>query len=90
MAGGIGEFLGLAEQRLPFGSGQSAALVVRTSPFTAMVEKPDVVVGLLQRLNFARDKSVKLVEIGGKVGRQRKIQVGLPRKDWLWFSFGLI
>jgi hypothetical protein len=35
-----------------------------------MVKEADIVVGFLQRLDFARDKPVKLVEIGGKVRRQ--------------------
>src|SRR5690348_7049287 len=39
MPGGIGEVLGPAQQRFPFASRQSAALVVRTGPLTAMIEE---------------------------------------------------
>jgi len=35
-----------------------------------MIEKPDVVVGILDRLDLAGDKAVEFIEIGNEVGRQ--------------------
>ena len=80
MAGGVGEILGLAQQRFPFMPRQAAILEIGARPFAAMVEEADVVVGLFQRLDLARDEAVEFVEIGCEVGRQVEIQGGLSRK----------
>ena len=80
MAGGVREILGLAQQRFPFMPRQAAVLEIGARPFAAMIEEADVVVGLLQRLDLARDEAVELVEIGCEVGRQVEIQGGLSRK----------
>ena len=47
MAGGVGEILGLAQQRFPFMPRQAAVLEIGARPFAAMIEEADVVVGLL-------------------------------------------
>ena len=64
MAGGVGEVLGLAQQRLPFMPRQAAILEIGARPFAAMVEEADVVVGRLQRLDLALDEAVEFGEIG--------------------------
>ncbi len=80
MAGGVGEILGLAQQRFPFMPRQAAIVEIGARPFAAMIEEADVVVGLFQRLDLARDEAVEFVEIGDEVGRQGEIQGGLSRK----------
>ena len=47
MAGGVGEVLGLAQQRFPFVPRQAAIVEIGARPFAAMIEEADVVVGLL-------------------------------------------
>ena len=78
MAGGIGEVFSLAQQRFPFMPRQAAIVEIGARPFAAVIEKADVVVGLLQRLDLARDESIEFVEIGDEVGGQCKIHGGLP------------
>ena len=80
MAGGVGEILGLAQQRFPFVPRQAAIVEIGARPFAAVIEEADVVVGLLQRLDLARDELVEFVEIGDQVGWQIEIQGGLSRK----------
>src|SRR4030095_8632507 len=86
MAGGISQILRLAQQRFPFMPRQAAILKIRARPFAAVIEETDVVVGVFQRLDLARDEAVELVKIGREVGRQVEIQGGLSRKCRL-FSF---
>src|SRR5882724_11487999 len=74
MAGGVGAVLGLAQQRLPFMPRQAAIVEIGARPFAAVVEEADVVVGLFQRLDLARDEAVEFVEIGDQVGRKIEIQ----------------
>jgi len=57
---------------------QAAILKIGARPFPAVVEEADIVVGLFQRLDLARDESIEFVEIGDKVGGQCKIHGGLP------------
>ena len=52
----------------------------------AMIEKTDVVVGLFQRLDFARDEAVEFVEIGDEVGGQCKIHRRSPVNVVIVFS----
>ena len=70
--------LGLAQQRLPFLPRQAAILEIGARPFAAMIEETDVVVGVLQRLDLARDEAVEFVEISDQVGRQCKIHGASP------------
>ena len=78
MPGGVGEVLRLAQQRFPFMPRQAAVVEIGARPFAAMVEEADVVVGLFERLDLARDEAVEFVEIGDEVGRQCKIQGSSP------------
>jgi hypothetical protein len=54
-------------------------LEIGARPFAAMVEETDVVIGLFNRLDLARDELVELGEIGDQVGRHCKIQGNSPR-----------
>jgi hypothetical protein len=83
MAGGVGEILGLAQQRFPFVPRQAAVFEIGARPFAAVVEEADVVIGLLQRLDLARDEAVEFVEIGREVGRQVEIQGNLPEMSFV-------
>ena len=65
---------------------QAAVLEIGARPFAAMVEETDVVVGLFQRLDLARDEPVEFSEIGDEVGGQVEIQGGLSR-NCLFLSF---
>ena len=78
MAGGVGAVLRLAQQRFPFMPRQAAIVEIGARPFAAMIEEADVVVGLFQRLDLARDEAVEFVEIGDQVGRQVEIQGASP------------
>jgi hypothetical protein len=53
---------------------QPAALEIGARPFAAVVEEADIVVGLFQRLDLARDEAVEFIEIGDQIGRQCEIQ----------------
>ena len=90
MAGGIGAVLGLAQQQLPFAPRQAAVLEIGPRPLAAMVEETDVVVLLLQRLDFFRDEAVEFVEIGDEIGRQREIQGALLVKSWFGKTLSVI
>ena len=57
---------------------QAAVLEIGSRPFAAMIEEADIVVGLFQRLDLARDETVEFVEIADEVGRQVEIQGGSP------------
>src|SRR5436190_1459732 len=59
---------------------QSPLLEIGARPFAAVIEEADVVIGLFNRLDLARDEPVELGEIGDQVGRQCEIQ-GNPPKD---------
>jgi hypothetical protein len=76
MAGRVSEVLGLAQQRFPFMPRQAAVFEIGARPFAAMVEEADVVVGLLQRFDLARDEAIEFIEICCEVGRQVEIQGG--------------
>src|SRR5438067_10595736 len=78
MPGIIGEILNPAKQRFPLMPRQPAIVEIGARPFAAMIEKADVVVGLLDRLVLARDELVELVEISNQVGRQCKSQGSSP------------
>src|SRR5436305_69328 len=74
----VGKILHFAKQRFPFVSRQSAIVEIRARPFAAVIEESNVVVGLLDRLDLARDEQVKLIKIGDQVRRQCKIQLSSP------------
>ncbi len=80
MPGRVGEVLRLAQQRFPFMPGQAALVEIGPRPFAAMIEEADVVIGLFQRLDLARDESIEFVEISDQIGRQVEIQGSLSRK----------
>src|ERR1700730_2080261 len=84
MASGVGKVLCFTEQRLPFMPRQAAIVEIGARPFSAMSEEADVVVGLFESLDLARDEAVEFVEIGHQVGRQCEIQGALP--EFLSFS----
>ena len=48
----------------------TAIVEIRARPFAAMIEEPDVVVRLLDRLDLAGDELIELGEIGDEIGRQ--------------------
>src|ERR1700744_536190 len=58
--------------------GQAAIVEIGARPFAAMVEEADVVIGFFERLDFARDEAVELVEIGYQIGRQVEVHGVLP------------
>src|SRR6516162_4978036 len=74
----VGEVLCLAQQRLPLLPRQATVLEIRARPFAAMIEKADVVVFLLERLDLLRDEAVEFVEIGDEVSRQCEVQGAPP------------
>ena len=86
MACGVGEILHPAQQRLPFMPRQPAIFEISARPFAAVIEEADVVVGLLDRLDLARDEAIEFVEIGDEIGGQRKIQGGSPGGRVLVFA----
>ena len=87
MAGGVGEVLGLAQQRFPFMPRQAAIVEIGARPFAAMIEEADVVVGRFQRLDLALDEAIEFVEIGDEVGGQCKIhRRSLPDMSFIVFS----
>src|SRR5437763_17038248 len=73
MPGIIGEILNPAKQRFPLMSRQAAIVEIGERPFEAMIEKADDVVGLIDRLDLARDELVELVEISILCGRPGNI-----------------
>src|SRR5580700_6733255 len=78
MACGVGKVFRFPQQRLPFMPRQSTIVEIGARPFAAMIEEADVVVGLFQRFDLARDEAVEFVEIGDQVGRQCKIHGAAP------------
>src|ERR1700704_3161339 len=88
MAGGVGEVFYLAQQCLPFMPRQAAIVEIGARPFAAVIEETDVVVGLFQRLDLARDEAVEFIKIGDEVGGQVEIQGSLSRTCRL-LSFAL-
>ena len=80
VSGFVGKIFHPAQQRLPFWPRQSTMLEISARPFAAVIEEADVVIGLFNRLDLARDELVQLGEIGDQVGRQCEIQ-GNPPKD---------
>src|SRR6185437_2581607 len=74
MAGGVGEVFHFSQQRFPFMPRQAAVFEIGARPFAAMVEETDVVIGLLDRLDLARDETIEFPEIGDEIRRQCKIQ----------------
>ena len=74
----VGEIFHPAQQRFPFVPRQAAIVEIGARPFAAMVEEADVVVGLFNRLDLARDELIEFAEIGDEVGRQCKIQGNSP------------
>ena len=83
VAGVIRQVLCLSQQCLPFLPRQAAIVEIGACPFAAMVEEADIVVGLFQRLDLARDEAVEFIEIGDEIGRQVEIQGGFSRYFWL-------
>ena len=79
VSGGVGEIFHLSQQGFPFLPRQPAFVEIGARPFATMIEKPDVVVGVLDRLDLAGDEAVEFIEIGDEVGRQCKIQGSLSQ-----------
>ena len=74
----VGEILHPAQQRLPFVPRQPALVEIGARPFAAMIEEADIVIGVLDRLDLARDELIEFAEIGDEVVRQCKIQGNSP------------
>src|SRR5439155_8526500 len=85
MTGGIGKVFHLAQQRFPFMPRQPAIVEIGARPFATVVEEANIVVGLFQRLDLARDETVEFSEIGDEVGGQVEIQGGLSRNCSLFY-----
>ena len=73
MPRGVGQPRRRAQQLFPFVARQTLIIPVGARMFAAMVEKADIVVRHLQRLDLGRDESVEFVQIGLQIGRNRKI-----------------
>ena len=69
----VGQPPGLAEQLLPLLVRQAAALPVGAGVLPAVVEEPDVVVLVLQRLDHRLDELVQLLEVGSEIRRQVEV-----------------
>lgn len=78
MTGGVGNIFGLTQKVLPFTARQPAMIEIRPRPFAPVIEETDVVISLLERLDLALDKAIKLRQISNQIIRQRKIQRGTP------------
>ncbi len=87
MPGAVGEIFHFSQQRFPFMPRQPAIVEIGARPFAAMIEETDVVIGLFDRLDLARDELVELTEIGDQVGRQCKIQGSLSRNVLLLLRY---
>jgi hypothetical protein len=70
---GVSQAAGPAQQLLSFGTGQTATIPVSAGILAAVIEEPDVVVGLFQRNNLAFDEVVELPEIVDEFSRQRQV-----------------
>ncbi len=73
MPGLVGADRSFAQQGFPLVAWQAAIVEIGPRPFAAMVEETDVVVLLLQRLDFPGDKIVQFIKIGQQVLGERKI-----------------
>ncbi len=73
MARGVGFARRGLEQLFPLVPRQPLIVPVGARMLAAMVEKADIVVRKLERLDLGRDKAIELVQIGRKVGGHRKI-----------------
>ena len=73
--------LRLAQQRLPFVARQAAVLEIGARPFAAVVEEADIVVRLLQRLDFRLDEGIQLGEIVDQFRGQREIHLILSEQS---------
>ena len=63
----------LGEQLLPLVVRQAATIPIGASVLPAVVEEPDVVVLLLDRLDDRLDEVIELHEVGGELGRQVEV-----------------
>jgi len=75
VAGRVGPPPGLGEQRLPVAAGQPAAVPVGSGVLPAVVEEPDVVVLLLERLDLALDELVEFFQVLPQVLGQIEVHV---------------
>src|SRR3954454_17372506 len=75
----VGETFHLANTSFPSVPRQPAVFEVGARPFPSMIEKADVVVRLLERLDLASDEAIEFVQIGDQVGRQCEIHGSSPR-----------
>ena len=73
----VGEPLGVREQVLPLVVRQPTAIPVGAGVLPAVVEEPDVVVLLLERLDHLLDEVVELVEVGRQIGRDREVHAAM-------------
>ena len=64
---------GLPQELLPLPAGQPTPVPIRSGILPPVVEEPDVVVLLLQRLDLPLDELVQLDEVGGKISRQLQV-----------------
>jgi hypothetical protein len=81
MSGLVGAPAHLAEQIFPFVTGKAAAVKIGARPFATMIEKTDVIVLALERLDFFFDKSVELAEISFDVDRNCKVHSSFSSND---------
>src|SRR5207237_9791612 len=79
VAGVVGQLAGLAQQCLPVLGGQSAAVPWGARVLTAVVEEPDVVALVLERLDGRLDELVELDEVVGQVLGALEVHAGSPR-----------
>ena len=68
----------LAQERLPFGVREAAAIPIRAGVFAAVVEEPDVVIGSFERCDLALDEVVQHVQVRGQIGRDLEVHSGNP------------
>jgi hypothetical protein len=69
---------GFGEQVFPFDTRQTAIVPIGAGMFPAVIEKPDVVITILDWLDFSFNEGVKFGEIGCEFGRQIEIHGGTP------------
>ena len=67
VAGRVGETARLVQQRLPFLVRETTALPVRAGVLATVIEEPDVVVLLLERLDLALDELIQFNQVIGQV-----------------------
>ena len=78
MPRGIGLARRGAEKLFPLVARQPLIVPIGARMFAAVVEKADIVVGVLERLDLGLDKRIELVQIRLQIGGHRKIHVSLP------------